>query len=245
MPSDVLSIVLAAAAAMLMGLSKTMLPGASILSVALMAAAFPDGKLSVGAMLPILLAGDVFAVTWFRRHAQWDRIVAVAPFIVLGGIPGYFVLYWFVGSQLKPLLGGLVAVMLAIEVLRNALGAKASLSGRWFSGMAGSLAGFATVVGNAGGPIMNLYLLSRGLVKEQFIGTCAWLFFLINLSKVIPFWHDGMLTRQTVPFGLMMLPACLFGGLLGTWILPWISQRVFSVAIWLLTAVAAVWLMIG
>ncbi len=240
------SVFLAVAAASLMGFSKTALPAASILAVALMAAAFPDNaELSVGAMLPVLLVGDVFAVAWFRRHAQWDRLWGLFPYVVLGMAPAYFVLAWLEGNELRPVLGGLVLALAGLEAARRRFG-WTTLPGRWwFTASAGVLAGFGTTVANAGGPVMNLYLLSRQSRKEEFIGTCAWFFFLLNLTKIVPFWSQGMLTRQTVPLGLWLSPAVLAGGLAGVWLLPRIAQQWFNTLIWALTAATAVWLIVA
>ena len=92
-----LSLLLASASAFLVGLSKTGLPGVSILGIVLMTEAYPNDALhSVAAILPILLAGDVFAVAWFRRHADWGRLVRLLPWVVAGMIPGVFVLLWFI-----------------------------------------------------------------------------------------------------------------------------------------------------
>ena len=78
---------LAAASALLVGLSKTGLPGVSIPAILLMTEAYPDdARLSVGAILPVLLAGDVFAVAWFRRHADWGRLVRLLPWVLAGMI---------------------------------------------------------------------------------------------------------------------------------------------------------------
>jgi hypothetical protein len=52
------------------GFSKTGIAGLGMLIVPLMANVFA-GKASAGALLPMLLFGDVFAVAWYRRHAQW------------------------------------------------------------------------------------------------------------------------------------------------------------------------------
>lgn len=237
---------LGAAAAVLMGFSKTGLPGTSMLAVALMTAAFPhDAQASVGAMLPVLLVGDVFAVTWFRRHAQWDRLWRLFPYVALGVVPAYLLLWWVRGNQLRPVLGWMVLVLLALELARHWFG-WTRLAGRWsFVAGTGFLAGFGTTIGNAGGPVMTLYLLGQGLAKEQFVGTCAWFFFLLNLSKVIPFGAAGMLTRETLGVGLALAPVTLAGGLLGIWLLPRISQRVFDAIMRLLTALAGVWLIVG
>ena len=243
MPEQLSAIALAVFAAALMGFAKTALPAAAILSVALMAAAFDDNaQLSVGAMLPILLVGDVFAVAWFRRHAQWDRLWALAPFVAAGMIPAFFVLAWFPENKLRPVLGWLVLGLLLLELGRTLWHGKTAPHGWWFSAIVGSLAGFGTMVGNAGGPAMNVYLLSRGMLKEQFVGTCAWFFFLLNLSKVLPFWRQGMLPREALTFGAWMIPAVVAGGALGVWALPRLPQRAFNAAAWLLAGAAAVWL---
>jgi uncharacterized membrane protein YfcA len=246
MQLDLLSIALGACAAILVGFSKTGLPGTSIPAVALMAAAFPENaQLSVGAMLVVLLVGDIFAVSWYRRHAQWDRLLALFPFVVLGMAPAYMVLLWLDEKQFRPALGGLILLLLALEQVRRRSRWTRLPERRWFVGGAGFLAGFCSTVANAGGPVMTIYLLSRGLLKEQFIGTCAWFFFLLNLAKVVPFWTQDMLTAQTVGFGLALAPVAIAGALAGRWLVPRVPQRVFDLLVTLLAAAAAVWLIAG
>lgn len=236
---------LGVAAAVLMGFSKTGLPGAATPAVALMAAAFPDNaQLSVGAMLPVLLIGDVFAVGWFGRDAVWPRLLRLFPYVVLGMVPGCLVLWWLSGNQMRPVVGGLVLGLLALEILRQALGRTRVPDRPWFVAAAGVLAGFCTTVANAGGPVMTIYLLSQGLLKEQFVGTCAWFFFLLNLAKVVPFAMQGMLTRQSVGFGLALGPVAIAGALAGAWLLGRIPQRVFNALMFVLAGVAGLWLVL-
>ncbi len=84
---------LGGAAAMLMGLAKTGLPGVSIPAVLLMVEAFPDdAKASVGAIMPAILLGDVFAVAWFHRHADWCRLWGLVPYVATGMALGALVL---------------------------------------------------------------------------------------------------------------------------------------------------------
>ena len=243
---DPLSISLGACAAILVGFSKTGLPGTAIPAVALMAAAFPENaQLSVGAMLVVLLVGDVFAVSWYRRHAHWGRLLALFPYVVLGMVPAYLVLLWLDEMQFRPALGGLILVLLALEWIRQRTPWTRLPERWWFTGGAGFLAGFSSTVANAGGPIMTIYLLSRRLLKEQFIGTCAWFFFLLNLAKVVPFWTQEMLTPQTVGFGLALSPVAIAGAFAGRWLVPRVSQRVFDLVVAILAAAAAVWLIVG
>jgi len=234
-----------ALAAVLMGFAKTGLPGAAMPAVALMTAAFPlDAELSVGAMLPVLLVGDVFAVARLGRNAQWRRLLALFPYVLLGMAPGYLVLWCLSGNELRPVLGALVLALAALEIARQWGGWMRIPERWWFVGPTGFLAGFSTTVGNAGGPVMSLYLLSQGLVKEAFVGTCAWFFFLLNLTKVVPFWANGMLNRQTLAVGLALAPITLAGGLLGLWLLRRIPQSAFNVLMLLLATLSGLWLIL-
>jgi uncharacterized membrane protein YfcA len=160
-------------------------------------------------------------------------------------VPAFALLYWLTDNQMRPLLGVLILAMLALELARAKFGWADVPHRWWFAGGAGFLAGFGTMVGNAGGPPMTLYLLSRGLVKEQFVGTCAWFFFLLNLTKVVPFWWQGMVTARTLSAGLWLIPAVLAGAGLGLWLLPRVPQKVFNILVSIFAAAAAAWLILG
>ena len=246
MQLDPVSLLFGSCAAVLAGFSKTGLPGAGIPTVVLMAAAFPGHtELSVGCLLVVLLVGDVFAVTRFGRHAQWQRLLTLFPYVVAGAVPAYFVLGWLDDRQFRPLLGVLVLALLGLEAARENIGYTTLVNRPCFTRAMGFLAGFGSTVANAGGPMMTIYLLGKQVDKEQFIGTCAWFFFLLNLSKVVPFLFQGILTSETICFGLAMSPLAIAGALAGARLLPRVSQRVFNALVSLLAAVAAVWLIVS
>jgi uncharacterized membrane protein YfcA len=237
---------LAAGAAVLVGLSKTGMPGVAIPAVWLMVEAFHgDAKLSVGAILPMLLVADVFAVAYYRRHAQWDRLWRLFPYVLAGMIPALLVLRATSGEELRPVLGGLILALLALEICRNWLGWQHVPSAWWFVAATGVLAGFGTALGNAAGPVMSVYLIATGLPKQQFIGTAAWFFFIVNAAKVIPFWSLGMITPTTLQFDLTLVPVVLAGAVLGIALLPLIPQRFFNLLVLLLAGFAGVRLITG
>ena len=195
---DQFSILLGAGAALLVGVSKTGMPGLAIPAVVMMAEAFPDdARLSVGALLPVLILGDLFALAWYRRHAQWDRLWHLCPFVVLGMIPGYVVLTWIDPAGLRVLLGTLVLALLALEMYRRRSRWFHEPHRGWFTATAGVLAGFGTTVGNAAGPVMSIYLVGSRLDKHELIGTAAWFFFLVNVSKIPIFCASGMITGSS------------------------------------------------
>lgn len=242
------------AAGLIAGLAKTGLPGCGILAVPLVAMIFP-AKLSVGALLPLLIVGDVCAVTFYHRHAQWKKLLELFP-CVLGGIAvGAFVLWKIDSAQLKPLLGVLILILLGLELARqrSRLGG-ASGEARvgwgdfthrtWFVILMGSLAGFATTLGNVAGPIMNIYFLSKGFKKDEFMGTAAWYFLIFNCVKIPIYAGLGMINPTTLKFDLFIIPAVLSGALIGRLFLGVVPQRAFNFIVLFLAAVAAVRLLL-
>lgn len=236
----VVSLLLACTSALLVGLSKTGLPGVSILAILLMTEAYPnDARLSVAAILPVLLAGDVFAVAWFRRHADWGRLVRLLPWVLAGMIPGYFVLAWFEGNQLRPIIGALVLGMLVVEVCRQWFGWERMPHRWWFAAITGLSAGFTTFVANAAMPVMSIYLVSQDFEKRQFIGTAAWFFLILNVSKVPAYCSMGMLTWSMLPTAAALAPLTILGALLGVYVLSRIPQRLFDALALALAGMAA------
>jgi len=225
--------------ALMVGLSKTGLPGFSMLFVPLMAQVF-DAKLSVGATLGLLLVGDVFAVRKYRQHTQWKHLWGLFPFVAAGMIPAYGLLRFIEGPQLRVGLGALVLALLGLEVWRRQAQWTRFPHTAWFAAMTGFLAGFSTTMGNVAGPVMSVFLISRGLPKNEFMGTSAWFFFLVNLSKV-PFYagYTGMITAGTLWFNLWMAPVVAAGAVVGIWLLPRIPQKIFDASVLGLSALAA------
>lgn len=238
------------AVAVLVGLAKTGIPGVGILAVPLVPFVFP-GRLSVGALLPLLVFADVFAVAYYHAHAQWAHLRRLAPWLVFGMVGGT-VFLWTLGRRpgkdwMNPVIGVVVLGMLAAYLLRNKLGDR--WTPRHPAGVAASgfLAGFTTLVSNAAGPVPTLYMAAFGLDKRQFMGTGAWLFLVLNLSKVpvyvaltaaMP--ERPMMTGQTLAFNLIVIPGIVVGALVGRRVFERIPERWFADAVLVLAAVAAV-----
>lgn len=229
-----------AGAALLIGFSKTGMPGAAIPAVALMAEAFrEETRLSVGAMLPILLLGDLFALAYYRRHANWDRLLELFPFVAVGMVPGYLVLWKLESDPLRVLIGGITLGLLALQLAQQRFGWKNMPDRRWFIATTGVLAGFGTAVGNAAGPVMSIYLISKRLDKHEFLGTAAWFFFIVNLSKIPFFLSLDMITPTTLQLDAMLVPVVVVGAIVGVLVLKRIPQAVFNTIVLSLAALAA------
>ncbi len=227
-------------AALLVGFSKTGLPGAAIPAVALMAEAFRDDtRLSVGAMLPILLVGDLLALAYYRRHAHWGRLWELFPYVLVGMVPGYLVLWLTPGDRLRVLLGAIILCLLGVQLARQWFPWHSLPDRRWLIGSTGLLSGFGTTVGNAAGPVMSIYLVSQRLEKQEFLGTAGWFFFLVNSSKIPLYVALGMITPATLRLDAMLVPLVVLGALLGVLVARRIPQKMFNFLVLLLAALAA------
>jgi uncharacterized membrane protein YfcA len=229
--------------AFLVGVSKTGLPGLGILIVPLMAMALPrHARESTGIMLGMLILGDLFAATYYRHIAEWRHVLRLLPPAFLGIVAGWKAMEYVTNDQLKRIIGLIVLAMLAVHLWRTRLRAEGAPipTQWWFGGMLGFLAGVTTMMANAAGPVMVIYLLAMRLPKLAFVGTSAWFFFAVNWLKV-PFSAQlDLTTGASVKLGLLMLPLIAAGSVAGIFLLHRLPQKAFNALIQLLAAAAAI-----
>ncbi len=224
--------------AFFVGVAKTGVPGLGILVVPLMVLAVGDARLAAGALLPILCVADIFAVLYWRRHAAAGRLFALAPWVLAGMALGAVALS-LNERTLRWMVGVIVLAMLSVYLRRRLRGGESGVS---HGAPYGVTAGFATTVANAAGPVMNLYLLSKRLPKEEFIATGAWFFFVINLSKIpIYTWH-GLISRHSLTFDALLAPAVVLGAMTGRGVVDHIPQKLFEALVVALTALSTAFL---
>jgi uncharacterized membrane protein YfcA len=218
----------ACGAAFISGFSKSGVPGIGILIPALAAIAVP-ARASTGFILPVLVAGDCIAVGYWRRRAAWPRLARVLPWTALGVVAGFFLMGAVGDAAFKPLLGGTILAIVGLDLIRRAAKVELKAESHVLAAAIGILAGVFTMLANAAGPVMTIYLLSMGLSKEEFIGTGAWFFFIINLFK-LPFSVAlGLVTWSSLGVNLALLPLVLAGSLAGVLVMKRIPQRAFNV----------------
>ena len=239
--------IIVALCAMMVGISKTGIPNVAILVVPLMASAFPAAKQSVGVLLGILILADIFAVIYHRHNARWSHVLRLLPATFIGIVAGYFFLGLIENdNHLKPIIGGIVLFMLCVHLWRTRTkGKDTSIPTQWwFALVLGFMAGVTTMMANAAGPVMVIYLLAMRLDKIEFVGTSAWFFFIVNWLKV-PFSSKlEMMTIETIKLDLMMLPFIAAGAVLGIFFLKRIPQKAFAVIVQILAAIAALKLLL-
>ncbi|WP_416985114.1 sulfite exporter TauE/SafE family protein [Streptomyces sp. T028] len=237
-------------AAALVGFSKTAVSGANTVSLAIFAAVLP-ARASTGVLLPLLIAGDVLAVLTYRRHAHWPTLWRLFPAVAAGLVLGTVFLMWADDGAVGTSIGAILLLMAAVTMWRRRTGEAAdepdavvTRAGRAKARSYGVLGGFTTMVANAGGPVMSMYLLSAGFRKLGFLGTSAFFYLIVNLAKV-PFSAGlGLIDGPSLLLDAALAVFVVPGALLGRWAVHRINQRLFEQLVIAATVVGALQLLL-
>ena len=235
-------------AAVVIGISKTALPGGSILAIALFAAVLP-ARTSTAATLLLLMVGDVFALLAYRRHAHWPTLLRLAPAVVAGLLLGFAFLALTGDGVVRRAIGVILLLMIAVTLWRRWRQARAeqeaaARGGALLAGVYGTLGGFTTMVANAGGPVMSMYFLATRTPVQVFLGTSAWFFAIINVTKVPFLAGIGLFTGPVLLTDAILAPLVVLGALLGLRVARRLDQRLFDRIVIVLTVLGAVYLLL-
>jgi len=218
---------IAGLAALMIGMAKTGLGGLGMIAIVVMASIVPARE-STGMILTLLIVADIFAVSVFRRHAQWPLVLRLLPAATVGIVCGFIIMPAIPSEVFGRMIGYLtlfLIVMMLIQRRNPSLAEAAAKHGALLAGWSG---GVVTMLANAAGPIMSIYLLACRLPKMAFVGTAAWFFFAVNLIKV-PFSASmGLIDFDSLRITAILAPLVILGGFFGRWILGKLNQKMFE-----------------
>ncbi len=230
---------LALFAAFCIGLSKAGFSGISMVSVFLLADLY-GAKASVGLALPLLIAADLLAYPAFIRHGSWKPVWRLLGPTLVGLGAGWWMLGWIPDEGARRVIGGCVLLMVGLQVSRSW---KPEVFDRWvetrgFGAGAGVMGGFATMLANAAGPVIQLYLMARKVPKMELIGIGARFFLLINLIKVPLNARLALITPESLWENASLLPGVVLGVFGGRWLVGKVPQAAFEWMIVVFSAIA-------
>ncbi len=231
---------IAISAAVLIGIAKTGFGGLGMLSVLLFAQLMP-AKQATGIVLPLLCFGDIIAAFYYRQHAKWVHLWRLFPWTAAGVVVGYFTLGRITDQQARQMIGAIVLALVTLHLIRRRGAAgREGEHGWWFAPTIGILAGFTTLIANAAGPLMAIYLLAMRLPKMDYVGTGAVFFLLMNLFKVPFMVNLGLITWSSFQLNLMLALPVVAGTMVGRRILTRVDQRMFENIVLFVSAGAGV-----
>lgn len=221
--------------ALLIGMSKTGIQGITTITIPLLTLTF-GAKESTGLILPMLCFSDLIAVIYYRRAAEWKYIWKLLPSAVIGFFLALAVDRVIPPEEFKRLMAFCIFAGLGVMFWTERKGKDSALfSSWWYAPLFGLMGGFTTMIGNAAGPVMAVYLLSMRLPKYAFVGTSAWFFLVVNYLKLplqIFAWEN--ISLQSLALDLTTIPVMLAGALIGirlVKILPEEKYRIFIIVL--------------
>ncbi len=235
---------LALAAAFLVGISKAGLKGIAIIIVTIMAYLF-EAKTSTAIVLGMFISGDILAVNYYKRDVNWRLLFRLMPFMVVGVLVGAWI-----GKELDEetfKTGMAFIILLSVGMMfwleyRKSNYVPDNLP---FAAVMGLAAGFTTMIGNLAGAFSNLFFIAMKSPKNEFIGTAAWLFFMINLFKVpIHVFSWETMNWGTFKFNLMLFPVICLGFLVGVKGISYVKDDQYRKLILVMTAIGAVMILL-
>ena len=235
-----LSLLIIIASGLLIGMSKVGIPGVSMIVVPALAFVF-GAKQSTGVLLPILIIADFFGVAFYRRHASWNHLFKVLPWAVVGLLLALWIGNMVNDKQFKTMIAVLVFFSIGLMLWQGKYKGELFIPQKWwFAAIMGILGGFATMIGNVAGPVFAIYLLAMHMPKNNFIGTGAWFFLIINLTKFplqMFVWNN--INLETLSIDLIAIPAIVSGAFIGIRLVKVIPEKTYRGFVIAITAISA------
>lgn len=229
-------------AAFIIGLSKAGLKGIDMMNVTIMAIVF-GGKASTGIVLPLLCVADIFAVIYYNRHAQWTHFWKLIPWMIGGILVGVITGKDINEALFRKIMALIIILSVIIMIVLEVRKREKMPGNKLFVASTGLIAGFTTMMGNLAGAFSNIYFLAMRMPKNDFIGTAAWLFLVINLFKLpfqVLYWKN--INLQVLQTDLVLLPALMAGFWAGIKIVSGIKEDSYRKVVIALTLAGAIFI---
>ncbi|HKK16963.1 MAG TPA: sulfite exporter TauE/SafE family protein [Gammaproteobacteria bacterium] len=162
---------------------------------------------------PVISVASIMAnpsrVLFFHDHIDWVLVRWLVPGSVLGAILGAWLFTQLQIEWLEIVLGlFLVSYVLQYRFSKKRLGLV--IKPAWFFPI-GILVSFLSGLTGATGPILNPFLLSYGLQKQQLVGTKAVNSFIMQITKLSTYTIFGALTLQIGIYGIALGLGAIIG----------------------------------
>jgi uncharacterized protein len=213
-------------AVLLLGISKSGFgAGFGSLAVPIMALAVTVPQ-AAAILMPILFVMDVMGLTAYRRDFDRKLLKFLLPLGLLGTVIGTLAFKYVDPALVAGIVGVFTLLFLAQRLLFPPK-ADAPPPPKWLGGVLTTTSGFTSFVAHAGGPPINAYVLPLRLAPPVFTGTMLVFFFVLNMSKWVPYAWLGLLDMRNMATSLALLPFAPIGVYVGVKLARRIRQDLF------------------
>src|SRR5690606_15521395 len=233
--------------AILIGMSKTGIQNIGTLAVPLFALLF-GAKYSTGIVLILLCFADLVAVIYYRKAFLWSEIKKLLPLALVGLVVGLLLGNYINDKTFKTVIGVCIITGMGIMIWMERTSKERQdrlIENKWYSPVFGFIMGFSTMIGNAAGPALSVYMLSKRLNKITFAATSAWFIMILNFTKIPQQAFVGLkVSWSGIYLNLLALPFILLGGFIGIKIVRIVPEHQFRYLIMTLVVISAILLII-
>ena len=230
-------------AVVLLGISKSGFgAGFGSLAVPVMALAVAVPQ-AAAILMPVLLLMDLLGMAAFRKSFDLKLLKFLVPCGLLGTVLGAL-LFKVLDARLVAGMVGVFTLLFLAQRLLFPPKADSPPPPKWLGAVLTVMSGFTSFVSHAGGPPLSAYVIPLRMSPLKFTATMAFFFFVINLSKWIPYALLGLIDLRNMSTSLVLLPLAPVGVWIGVRLAKRISPQLFyrllSVGM-LLTGCKLVW----
>lgn len=205
---------MAVPAVLLLGISKSGFgAGFGSLAVPLMALAVSVPQ-AAAILMPVLLVMDLLGLAAYRRDFDRSLLKFIIPCGLVGTVVGTLLFKVLAVHVVAALVGVFTLVFLAQRLLFPPR-PDSPPPPRWAGALLSATSGFTSFVAHAGGPPINAYVIPLRMQPVAFTATMAVFFFVINLSKWIPYAWLGLIDLRNMATSLVLLPLAPVGVFIG------------------------------
>jgi hypothetical protein len=213
-------------AVLLLGVSKSGFgAGFGSLAVPMMALAVSVPQ-AAAILMPVLLLMDILGMAAFRKDFDLKLLRFLVPFGLVGIVIGTLLFRVLDAHTVAGIVGVFTLLFLAQRLLFPPRPDSAPPA-RWLGAVLSVTAGFTSFISHAGGPPISAYVIPLRLSPIKFTATMAFFFFVINLSKWIPYAWLGLLDMRNMATSLVLLPIAPLGVWVGVRLARRINQVLF------------------
>ncbi|HEY3049280.1 MAG TPA: sulfite exporter TauE/SafE family protein [Polaromonas sp.] len=211
-------------AVLLLGISKSGFgAGFGSLAVPMMALAVTVPQ-AAAMLMPLLLLMDLLGLAAFRKDFDMKFLKFLIPFGLVGTVIGALLFKVLDAKLVAAIVGGFTLLFLAQRLLFPPQ-PDSPPPPKWLGAILTATSGFTSFVAHAGGPPLSAYVIPLRLSPIKFTATMAAFFFVINLSKWIPYAWLGLLDLRNMATSLVLLPLAP----VGVWIGVRLARRISPV----------------
>ncbi|MBT8137672.1 MAG: sulfite exporter TauE/SafE family protein [Gammaproteobacteria bacterium] len=184
---------------------------------------------AAGILLPLLCLMDLFGLWVYREHLNVRLQKSLLPGAVLGIAIGT-ALFGYMSTAMIRIILGVIAITFTLNHwfgLSEWIAHHTRRAGWPAAAGSGMVAGFTSFIAHAGGPPINMYLLTQGMSRTLFVGTTVLFFAVVNYTKLIPYAWLGQLDATNLWTSAVLAPLAPAGIAAGVWLHRRVSDKLF------------------